>query len=72
MNFELRVFIPSVDVRIETRRSINIEVKRMFDEAGIKIPFPQREIKVQMVRPEQLADQVISDPSEKTRRTEEK
>ena len=72
MNFELRVFIPTVDVLIDTRRSINIEVKRMFDEAGIKIPFPQREIKVQMVRPEELADQVSADSSEKPRRTEEK
>ena len=71
MNFELRVFIPSVDVWIDTRRNINIAVKRLFDEAGIKIPFPQRDIRVEMLRPEQFADGSISDAAKKTPRTEE-
>jgi potassium efflux system protein len=70
MNFELRVFIPSVDVRIATRRSINIEVKRLFDEAGIKIPFPQRDIRVEMVRPDQLLDDAGAEPPDDTIRTE--
>ena len=71
MNFELRVFIPSVDVWIDTRRNINIAVKRLFDEAGIKIPFPQRDIRVEMLRPEQFADGSISDAAKETPRTEE-
>ncbi len=70
MNFELRVFIPSVDLRIETRRSINIEVKRIFDEAGIKIPFPQRDIRVEMVRPDQLLDDGGAEPPDSPVRTD--
>jgi potassium efflux system protein len=71
MNFELRVFIPSVDLRIETRKSINIEVKRLFDEAGIKIPFPQRDVRVELSRPDRSANEAITDPTKKQPRTED-
>jgi potassium efflux system protein len=71
MNFELRVFIPSVDFRIETRKSINIEVKRLFDEAGIKIPFPQRDVRVELSRPDRSPNAPIADPRKKQPRTED-
>lgn len=49
MNFELRVFIPTTDRLVETRTWINTDVKRRFDEAGVTIPFPQRDIRVTMI-----------------------
>jgi potassium efflux system protein len=49
MNFDLRVFIATTESLVETRTRINTDVKRRFDEAGVTIPFPQRDIRVTMI-----------------------
>ncbi|MBI9090755.1 MAG: mechanosensitive ion channel [Desulfobacterium sp.] len=46
LDFELRVFTPSPDNRMETLNHINKEINRHFDEQGIEIPFPQRDLHI--------------------------
>lgn len=47
--FELRVFLPDTDGIIVVRTRLNTAIKRAFDDAGISIPFPQRDVHVQVV-----------------------
>ncbi len=44
LNFELRVWIPSPQERIQVRDNIRREIDRRFNEAGIGIPFPQTDV----------------------------
>lgn len=44
LNFELRCFIREVDSRLNVISDMNFEIDRAFREAGIEIPFPQREV----------------------------
>ncbi len=46
LNFTLRAFLPNLDNRIETIHQLNVEINRRFNEAGIEIPFPQRDLHV--------------------------
>lgn len=42
LNFQLRCFTSDVSSRITTSSSLRFEIDRLFREAGIEIPFPQR------------------------------
>jgi potassium efflux system protein len=42
--FELRCFIRQIDRRLATISDMNIAIDKAFREAGISIPFPQRDI----------------------------
>ncbi len=42
--FELRFFLRDIDRRLSITSSVRYEIKRVFKEAGIVIPFPQRDI----------------------------
>jgi len=44
LNFELRVFIGSLDGYVDLQHEINCRVLTALNEAGIEIPFPHREI----------------------------
>lgn len=44
LNFQLRCFTSDVSTRITTSSSLRFEIDRLFREAGIVIPFPQRVI----------------------------
>jgi len=44
LNFELRVWIPSPQERIQVRDNVRREIDRRFNEAGIGIPFPQTDV----------------------------
>jgi small-conductance mechanosensitive channel len=44
LNFELRCFIRNVDQRLNVISAINFEIDQAFREAGIEIPFPQRDV----------------------------
>lgn len=46
LDFDLRVFTPSPDARMETLDHINKEISRRFAEEGIEIPFPQRDLHI--------------------------
>lgn len=52
LDFELRIYLPSTENMSMVRTRLNTEIKRAFDDAGITIPFPQRDIRVEMVRPD--------------------
>jgi potassium-dependent mechanosensitive channel len=44
LNFELRCYIRDVDNRLLVMSDMNFEIDRAFREAGIEIPFPQRDV----------------------------
>lgn len=52
LDFELRLYLPSTENMSDIRTRVNVAIKREFDAAGISIPFPQRDIRVEMVRPD--------------------
>ena len=46
LNFELRVFVPSVESYLPVRHDLNTRILRLFDEANIEIAYPHREIHI--------------------------
>ena len=46
LNFELRVFLRDIDKRIRVVSELNFAIDKAFREAGIEIPFPQRDLHV--------------------------
>ena len=46
LNFELRAFIRNIDMRLLIISDLNFAIDKAFREAGIEIPFPQRDIHV--------------------------
>ncbi len=46
LDFELRFYIRDIDRRLRTASDLRFAIKKAFDEAGIEIPFPQRDIHI--------------------------
>lgn len=46
MNFSLAMWTSDLGDRTVTRSEVNFAIERLFREAGIRIPFPQREVLV--------------------------
>jgi potassium-dependent mechanosensitive channel len=46
LNFRLLFWIPDLDVGLKTTDRVNTAIARAFDEAGIEIPYPQRDIHI--------------------------
>jgi potassium efflux system protein len=44
LNFELRVRIARIDRRFSVQSDLNFVINQAFKEAGVKIPFPQRDL----------------------------
>lgn len=52
LDFELRVFLPSIDYFVGCRDTLNTAIEREFRKAGLEIPFPQRDLHVRSWTPE--------------------
>jgi len=55
LDFELRAFIRNIDERLGVISDLNFAIDKAFREAGIEIPFPQRDIHVRDIAPAGLA-----------------
>ncbi|HSJ23952.1 MAG TPA: mechanosensitive ion channel domain-containing protein [Longimicrobiales bacterium] len=49
LDFELRVWVREIRQRLEVRSAVLTEIERRFAEAGIEIPFPQRDLHLRSV-----------------------
>ncbi len=49
LDFELRVFLPSIERLVPTRHQLHLAIDAAFREAGIEIAFPQRDLHVRSV-----------------------
>jgi potassium-dependent mechanosensitive channel len=49
LDFELRVWVQDIRLRLEVRSIVLTEVERRLAEAGIGIPFPQRDLHVRSI-----------------------
>ena len=46
LDFELRTYLKSFEDRAPTRHGLHTEINKAFEDAGISIPFPQRDLHV--------------------------
>jgi potassium efflux system protein len=51
LDFELRAFLPGVEVLPKVRNDLHMAIDAAFREAGIEIAFPQRDIHIRSVQP---------------------
>ncbi len=51
LDFQLRVWVGDPDHWMSARSEINVRVNHALDEAGITIPFPQRDLHIQSLPP---------------------
>jgi potassium-dependent mechanosensitive channel len=49
LDFELRVWVQDLRLRLLVRSSILAEIDRLFRESGIEIPFPQRDLHLRSI-----------------------
>lgn len=52
LNFELRVFVKTLADSVPVRHQLHLELERRLREAGIEIPFPQRDVHLRSVSDE--------------------
>ncbi len=52
LNFSVRCYVSTVDVRLKTIHSLHMEIDRRFREEGIEIAFPQQDIHIRNVPPQ--------------------
>jgi potassium efflux system protein len=51
LDFELRVFVADVANRLQVMSELHQAIDRRFREAGVEIPFPQRDIHIRSPKP---------------------
>ena len=49
LDFELRAWVADVDTRLQVASDLHQDIDRRFRQAGIEIPFPQRDLHVRSV-----------------------
>ena len=54
LNLVLRCFVGSQDVRMTTRTQLHQSINKRFNEAGITIAFPQRDVHLDTLKPLQV------------------
>ncbi|KPK66302.1 MAG: hypothetical protein AMK73_00330 [Planctomycetes bacterium SM23_32] len=50
LDFELRAFIPTVDVLLKVRNDLHMAIDRAFRDAGVEIAFPQHDVHIRSIR----------------------
>ncbi|HOQ05597.1 MAG TPA: mechanosensitive ion channel [Anaerohalosphaeraceae bacterium] len=50
LQFELRVYIPSMDCLVDVKHQINCAIDEEFRKEGIKIAFPQRDLHIRSIQ----------------------
>jgi potassium efflux system protein len=68
LNLELRGFVGNVNQAFGVRSDLHFEIFRRFREAGIEIPFPQRDIHIRTAPAPEADDETAPDPAPKRRR----
>jgi small-conductance mechanosensitive channel len=56
LDFDLRVFVQSVDQRFSAMNDLNGRIARLFNEAGVEIAFPQMDLHLRDVPREMRGD----------------
>nr|MBP6719059.1 mechanosensitive ion channel [Rhodoferax sp.] len=56
LDFELRVFVSSIDQRLVTQHELHVALDAAFQQAGVDIPFPQREIHLRSTGKDETQD----------------
>jgi len=49
LNFELRVYIPSIDYLLAVKSDLHFAIDQAFRKAGVEISFPQRDLHIRSV-----------------------
>lgn len=49
LDFELRVWVADIDIRLKIMNEINYEIERLFRENGIEIPFAQHDLHIRSI-----------------------
>ena len=62
LNFELRIFVNKIDIRVSVTDELHMAIDEEFKKAGISIAFPQRDVHLDKIGPIEV--KVI--PEEKT------
>ena len=67
LDFELRAWIADVDNKLQIESDLHQEIDRRFRQAGIEIPFPQRDLHVRSVEHTTMLRQPCERRSPETR-----
>jgi small-conductance mechanosensitive channel len=70
LNFELQFWVMQESNTVRVKSEVALEVRRLLDEAGIEIPFPQRDLRLRSVDAEAAAA-LAGDGAEREGSTEE-
>jgi potassium efflux system protein len=62
LDFELRTWVAEVDNRLQIESDLHQDIERRFRQAGIEIPFPQRDLHVRSVEPTNNAAVLVRAP----------
>ncbi len=55
LNFELRFWVMQESNTVKVKSEVALEVMRLLDDAGIEIPYPQRDLRLRSVDPQAAA-----------------
>jgi small-conductance mechanosensitive channel len=62
LDFELRVWVADVDTRLQVDSDLHQDIDRRFRQAGLEIPFPQRDLHVRSEEPTNTMAAIVRTP----------